>query len=137
MASSVSYMKGLRTGFLNTLINEIKNGTEILSCETDKSDIDEYLVKVTKCIEKSETYCCKLESQTERLAEKIDIKTESEFIEHCIDENATLFKSSVLCCADLKHLKEWLTTEIVKIDASPKEKVEFSDMVTLQKEMQK
>ena len=68
MASSVSYLKGVRTRFSNTLSNEIKNGTEILSCEKDKIDIEEYLVKVTKCIEKIETYCCKLESQTERLA---------------------------------------------------------------------
>ena len=52
MASSVSYLKGVRTRFLNTLSNEIKNGTEILSCEKDKIDIEEYLVKVTKCIEK-------------------------------------------------------------------------------------
>ena len=86
---------------------------------------------------KIETYSCKLESQTERLAEKIDIKTESEFIEHCIDENAALFNSSEECCADLKHLKEWLITERMKIDTSPKEKIEFSEMVTLQKEMQK
>ena len=70
-------------------------------------------------MEKIETYCCKLESQTERLAEKFNIKTESEFIEHCIDENVALFNSSEECCADLKHLKKWLITERVKIDTSP------------------
>ena len=30
MASSVSYLEGVRMRFLNTLSNEIKNGTEIL-----------------------------------------------------------------------------------------------------------
>ena len=85
---------------------------------------------------KNRNLCCKLESQTERLAEKFDIKTESEFIEHCINKKAR-FNSSEECCADLKHLKEWLITERVKIDKSPKEKIEFSEMVTLQKEMQK
>ena len=85
MASSVL----VRTRFLNTLTNEIKNGRSMVSCEKDKIDIEEYIIKVNRCIEKIETYCCKLETQTERLAEKVEDK-EKEFIEHCIDENQAL-----------------------------------------------
>ena len=106
MASSVSYLNGVRTRFLNTLTTEIKNETDILSCDGDKIDIEEFIGKVNKCIEKKEKYSNKLESQTEKLAEKIS-DNESEFIEQCIDENEKVINSSDACRSGLKHFKEW------------------------------
>ena len=64
--------------FLNTLTTEIKNGRDIFSCDRDKIDIEEFIGKINKCIEKVENYSHKHESQTEKLAEKIG-DTESEF----------------------------------------------------------
>ena len=124
MTSSVSYLKGLRTRVLNTLTNEIKNGRSMLLCEKDKIDIEEYIIKVNRCIEKIDTYCCKLETQTERLAEKVEDK-EKEFIELCIDENQALSDSSEDCCADLKLFKEWLLKARVKTEPNPLEKSRF------------
>ena len=72
MALSVSYLKAIRTRFLNTLTTEIKNGTDILSCDRDEIDIEVFIGKVNKCIEKNrKKYSHKLESQTINLAENI------------------------------------------------------------------
>ena len=54
MASSVPYLKGTRTKYLNTLKSEIKYEYEILACDREQIDTEDSLLRTNKCIDKIE-----------------------------------------------------------------------------------
>lgn len=92
-------------------------------------------MKTNKCIEKIQNYTDKLENHTDKLAEIIG-DTDNVLIQQCIDENEKVFYNATECCSDLKQFKEWLVITKAKLAESPKEKIEFTQIVNLQKEMQ-
>ena len=105
MSSTVPYLKGTRTKYLNTLKNEIKYGLEILECDRESIDKEDFIEKTNKSIDKLKGYVDKLEIQTDKLAEKID-ETESKFIQECVEENEHVLSQAIGCCSDLQHFKE-------------------------------
>ena len=56
MASGVPYLKDTRTKFLNTLKSEIKYGSEMLLCDRENIDSEEFILKTNKCIDKIQNY---------------------------------------------------------------------------------
>ena len=133
MASGVPYLKGIRTKFLNTRKSEFKYGSEILLCDRENIDSEEFILKTNKCIDKIQNDVDKLENQTDKWAEKIE-DTESTVILGCVEENDKVFCQATECWSDLKHIKEWLSTS--KFGGSSTKKIAFDEMVNLQKEMQ-
>ena len=67
------------------------------------------------------------------MAEKID-ETESKFIQKFVKENEYVFSQAIECCSELQHFKERLSKS--NFGEGPTEKIAFSALVNLQKEMQ-
>ena len=108
MASTVPYLKGIRTKYLNTLKSEIKYGYVILACDREQIDTKDSILRTNKCIDKIERYIDKLEIQTDKLTEKVD-DSDNTFIQQCVDENEDVFCKATEYCSDLRNVKEWLS----------------------------
>ena len=86
MAANVPYLKGVRTRFLNSLNQEVLHGLTLLQSNMEQIDIEQCSKKINKCVEKIQTYCDKLENQTDWLADAIGEK-EVELTQSLIEEN--------------------------------------------------
>ena len=74
MAANVPYLKGIRTRFLNSLNQEVLHGLTLLQSNMEQIDIEQCSKEINKCVEKNQTYCDKLENQTDRLADAVGEK---------------------------------------------------------------
>ena len=75
MASNVSYLKGVRTRYINILKKQTQIGLDLL--EKAKGPLTseaELNIKIGSCIERLQLYCDKVERQTEKLADAIGSK---------------------------------------------------------------
>ena len=67
--ATTTYIKGVRTRYRTYLSNEIDVARMFLqNSDSDIGDMDETIVKTSKCLEKLKTYTEKLEIQSEKLA---------------------------------------------------------------------
>ena len=135
MATKVSYLKGVRTRYVNTLQKEINNGHGLitLSSDIDIMDETEFMIKCNSCIERLQLYSEKVESQTEKLAEAAD-ESDEELIKQLATENETVGDEAMECIATLKQLKEKVSaSKVKKVEA--KESQGLDQIVALQRQM--
>ena len=59
MATNVSYIKGVRTRYVNILKKETKIGQDLLATSIGLTDEMEVIVRCNNCIERLQLYCGK------------------------------------------------------------------------------
>jgi len=59
--ANISYIKGVRTRFRNTLESELTSAKSILNGDMDGNDMDHIDSEITKCLEKIKLYRDKVE----------------------------------------------------------------------------
>lgn len=133
MASTVPYLKGVRTRYINILKKETTVASHILACDPDSEDEREFIPKINKCIDRLQIYCEKVENQTDKLAEAIG-ESDKELISQLVVENEEMCDGAMEYILNLKQFKE--TISIAKAEvAEEKEKYGFDKMCELQKQM--
>ena len=134
MASNVSYLKGVRTRFINILKKQTQIGLDLLASAKEPITSEaELSLKIGSCIERLQLYCDKVENQTEKLAEAIDSK-DTELTNQLVMENEAVCDKALECILNLKEFKEEISLVNVKV-AEAKEKCGFDQIVELQKQM--
>ena len=134
MASNVSYLKGVRTRYINILKKQTQIGLDLL--EKAKGPLTseaELNIKIGSCIERLQLYCDRVESQTEKLADAIGSK-DTELTDQLVAENELVCDKALDCVLNLKEFKEEINLIKVKM-AETKEKYGFEQIVELQKQM--
>ena len=96
MASKLSYLKGVRTRYRNTLENELEYGQSILQDDTKQFDSEYITNEIMISIEKMKLYSEKLEKQTEKYVDALGDDTEEDIDE--ILEHDTRLINSVMDC---------------------------------------
>ena len=133
MASNLSYLKGVRTRYINILEKEIQCGSDILVSDLELIDKTELILSVNKCVERLQLYCDKVENQTDKLAEAIWNK-DTDLSEQLVTENASICDKAMEYAINLKQLKDEIN--LAKTEAAETmEKVGMSHIVELQKQM--
>ena len=103
MASNLSYLKGVRTRYINIL--EIQCGSDILASDLELIDKTELILSVNKCVERLQLYCNKVENQTDKLAKAIGNK-DTDLSEQLVTENASICDKAMEYAINLKQLKD-------------------------------
>lgn len=133
MASNTSYIKGVRTRYINILKKETKIAQELLASPGLLTDETEVIIKCNSCIKRLQIYCDKVEMQTDKLAEAIG-DSDDALTSQLVDENQSLCDTALECIMNLKEFKD--TVSITKEKkATEKEKYGFDQIVDLQKQM--
>lgn len=127
------YLKGVRTRYVNILTKETQIGLDILASDIELIDETELTLKINKCIERLQSYCEKVENQTDKLAEAIG-DSDTELTQQLITENESVCDKAMDCVLNLKQSKEEISLTKVK-EAEAKEKVGLNQIVELQKQM--
>ena len=128
MSTNVSYIKGVRTRYVNILKKETKLGEDL-----GLSDENDIIVKCNSCIERLQLYCDKVEIQTEKLAEAIG-DSDKDLTEQLVSENASICDKAIDCVTNLKQFKDEISMAKEK-KAATKEKYGLDQIVYLQKQM--
>ena len=63
MAANTSYIKGVRTRYVNILKKETKIAQDLLASSGLFTDETEMIIKCNSCIERLQMYCDKVEKQ--------------------------------------------------------------------------
>ena len=85
----MSYLKGVRTRYINILAKETQIWLDILASDLEFEDETELTLKINKCTERLQLYCEKVETQTDKLAEAID-SSDTELTQQLITENESI-----------------------------------------------
>ena len=133
MVSNLSYLKGVRTRYINILQKEMQCGLDILASDLELIDDTELILSVNKCVERLQLYCDKVENQTDKLAEAIGNK-DADLSEQLVSENASICDKAMECALNLKQLKDEFNLSKTKA-SEEKETVGMNQLVDLQKQM--
>ena len=110
--ANVTYLKGLRTRYNNILKNEVSTAGLLLSPSSLEGDKRESLSKVSTCIERLQTYCYKLESQSEKVTAAVG--DDETYTAEILEQDTSLCNSASESCAELKHLERKLQDLLCK-----------------------
>ena len=134
MASKLSYLKGVRTRYRNTLENELEYGQSILKDDTKQFDSEYITNEITISIEKLKLYSEKLEKQTEKYVDALGDDTEED-IDEILEHDTRLINSVMDCYLKLQQLKDKILKDTEKVDT--KSHVTTEQIFRAQQEMQK
>lgn len=135
--TTLRYLKGVRTRFVNTLKREIIEGSELINLDLSVVDKKETLSKVIVSIDKIQTYVPKLEAQSEKVI--VSAEENEDILEQIMTEDTKLLDSALQLCSSLKvfeiQLNDLIKSETIKSEIEPAENVELKEIIQLQKEL--
>ena len=108
--ASLTYIKGVRTRFRNSLKEEIQRGNDILLHDQDEIDTDEETVITKVCLNNLKTYREKLENQCGKYIEAL-AGTENNDEEQIMDDDYILCDDAMTCSYKLDTYLDNLTSQ--------------------------